>query len=449
MHCHEPRLLAPRPREPAIPTRVDLSKPTARVVLSDIYAGRNMTGVKRGEIKKLLVMQQVPKPVNFSGGMEPLTVGGSFTLAQIVGTVPVEPDGSAFMELPALRSLFFVALDENDIAVKRMHSFTILQPGETIGCVGCHEQRNMAPDFIPNQLAFKRAPSQVEPIRDVPDVLDYPRDVQPILDKHCVECHRPERYEGRVDLTGDKTAWYSISYWTMLNRRLFADGRNLPFGNRPPRTDSTAASRLLTMLDGSHYGAKLSGHEVKMVRLWIETSATYPGTYASLGCGLYPVFLPIGKMKDRCGECHGREVNDQHGRRYVFDFPHAGGERAEPVSNLTRPEKSYVLLAPLAKEAGGLALCKQAVFKSTEDPVYQAILASIRNAQNCLNQGKRFDLPGFRPNEHYVREMQRFGILPKDLKPTDPIDVYAVDRAYWTSFDYRPVADKAADHGGP
>ena len=58
--------------------------------------------------------------------------------------------------------------------------------------------------------------------------------------------------------------------------------------------------------------------------------------------------------------------------------------------------------------------------------------------------GKRFDMPGFRPNEHYIREMQRFGILPKDLKPTDPVDPYAIDRAYWDSFDYHPTPATAA-----
>ncbi len=79
-----------------------------------------------------------------------MTIGGSFTLAQIVGTVPVEPDGSAFMELPALRSLFFVALDENDIAVKRMHSFTILQPGENDRLRGLpRAAEHDAPECIP------------------------------------------------------------------------------------------------------------------------------------------------------------------------------------------------------------------------------------------------------------------------------------------------------------
>ena len=59
---------------------------------------------------------------------------------------------------------------------------------------------------------------KVEPIADVPGVLDFPRDIQPILDKHCVECHNPDRREGRVDLCGDRTERYSVAYWTMQTR---------------------------------------------------------------------------------------------------------------------------------------------------------------------------------------------------------------------------------------
>ena len=51
---------------------------------------------------------------------------------------------------------------------------------------------------------------------------------------------------------------------------------------------------------------------------------------------------------------------------------------------------------------------------------------------------KRFDMPGFRPGPEYIREMQRFGILPRAIEHDTPIDVYAVDRAYWKSLWYRP-----------
>ena len=193
MECHEPRPLRPRPRENVIPRRVSLSQATGRLVLADVTKGRNMAGVRRGEIKRLLVLEQLPKPINFSGGQEPLSIGGTFALERVLGTVPVEADGSATMELPALRSVFFIALDEHDRSVKRMQSFVTVQPGETTGCVGCHEQRFEAPHFRPGLMALEHPARPIEPIRGVPDVLDFPRDVQPILDRHCVECHNADR----------------------------------------------------------------------------------------------------------------------------------------------------------------------------------------------------------------------------------------------------------------
>jgi hypothetical protein len=111
----------------------------------------------------------------------------------------------------------------------------------------------------------------------------------------------------------------------------------------------------------------------------------------------------------------------------------------EPLCNLDRPEKSYLLRAPLAKSAGGLEACGEAVFADTNDPVYQKTLAAIEDAHRRLQEGKRFDMPGFRPNRHYIREMQRFGFLPEDLGPNDPIDYYKVDRDYWDSFLYQPI----------
>jgi hypothetical protein len=234
----------------------------------------------------------------------------------------------------------------------------------------------------------------------------------------------------------------------MNTHGLVADGRNLPVGSRPPRSVGAASSRLMQFLDASHYQVKLSDGEVRMIRLWIETGATYPGPYASLGCGHYPVGLPYGRLLQQCAGCHGKEVKDRNGKHTALFFGSSGHERTEPVCNLSRPEKSLILKAPLAKEAGGLELCKQAVWASDRDPLYQAVLAAVRDAHERLAQGKRFDMPGFRPNEHYIREMQRFGFLPKDLRPTDPIDVYAVDRAYWSSFNYHPVAEaQAPDHG--
>ena len=84
------------------------------------------------------------------------------------------------------------------------------------------------------------------------------------------------------------------------------------------------------------------------------------------------------------------------------------------------------------------ALCKEAVFADKSDPIYKQILAAVRAAGDRLQKEKRFDMPDFRPNSDYIREMQRFGFLSEDLGPEDPVDAYAVDKAYWDSFDYEP-----------
>jgi len=451
MECHEPRALVARPREPVLSSRVDLARENGHVVLADIYHGRKMSGVRPGEIRKLLVLEQLPKPVNFSGGQDPLSIGGTFTLARVLGTVPVEPDGSAYADVPALRSIFFVALDEHDLSVRRMQSFVTLQPGETTSCVGCHEQRSHTPRYQPGLMALNRPPSQIEPISNVPDVLDYPRDIQPILDAHCVRCHNSERWEGRVDLTGDRTPVYTVSYWTMIKRGLIADGRNRPYSQQAPRSIGTSASRLMKLIDGSHYDVRLTEQQQTTIRLWIETGGTYPGTYASLGSGMYPVELPLETMQSRCGSCHSVKPIKRPHRHYVDFHVHFGPLKEGTPSylssapwqhpivpqsrcNLSRPGKSILLRAPLSKKAGGLGVCKETVFANTQDPDYQAILKAIATAAEQLKKNKRFDMPGFRPNEHYLREMQRFGALSAKQNNDIASDVYAIDQAYWKSF---------------
>jgi hypothetical protein len=107
------------------------------------------------------------------------------------------------------------------------------------------------------------------------------------------------------------------------------------------------------------------------------------------------------------------------------------------VFNLTRPEQSLVLLAPLAKEAGGYGRCVTSegapVFADRNDPDYTSILAMCVWGKSRLDTIKRFDMPGFRPPEPYLREMARYGILSAIPPPGQPVDTYALDRAYWAS----------------
>jgi hypothetical protein len=438
-------------------------------VLADVYRGRSMAGVARGEIKKLLVLESLPKPINFTGGMDPLTYGGSFTLERVLGTVPVQPDGSAVVQLPALRSVFFVALDENDVAVKRMHSFLTVQPGEVTGCVGCHEPRTESLAAANPMASLPSRPSRIEPIEDCPDVFDFPRDIQPILDRLCVDCHgyqatdRGGPYAGGIVLSGDRGPMFSHAYFSMTIHQLFTDNRNRPVSNLAPRSMGSAASRILTMLDGSHYDVQATEHQRRMLRLWIDVGAPYPGTYAALGCGSIGGYAAnqlvnvdtgwpttqagaevIGR---RCAGCHQgdralpRSISDECGLsfwRFSIDDPRLKLSR-HIVFNLSQPERSLLLLAPLAPAEGGFGLCRDpagqpaSVFAAVSDADYQPLLQMVAAGRTELERIKRFDMPGFQPRPQYLRELRRYGILSPDHPADAAVDPYQLDRLYWKS----------------
>ncbi|MHC4586076.1 MAG: HzsA-related protein [Planctomycetota bacterium] len=477
VQCHEPRPLLTRARERIIPSRRDPKQATGRLVLTDVYNGRTMKDVERGDIKKLLVLETLPMPIHYTGGMEPLSYGGTFTLERILGTVPVNEDGSAYMELPALRSLFFVALDENNNSVKRMQSFLTVMPGETTSCVGCHEQRTRTPIIKGGNTlqALSRPPDQITPIAGIPDVFDFPRDIQPILDKHCVSCHGydPKGNDGPraggVILSGDRGPFYSHSYYTLTLLRQFVDGRNQPKSNLVPRSIGSSASPLIKKFNGSHYNVKATEHELNMIRYWIESGAPYPGTYAALGCGMiggyaenkqdqsdhrWPSTIAAADaIRRRCVQCHDKSLPLPLALSDNRNIPpwdaRPGYVLRHLVYNLTRPEKSLILLAPLSKQAGGYGLCKPVnnnttqnessiVFADTNDLDYKRILALCVAGSKQLDTIKRFDMPDFRPRPAYVREMKRYGILPKDITADAAIDIYATDREYWQSLWHKP-----------
>ena len=481
MLLQEPRPLIARAREPVIYPRVNPSVPTGKLILANVYEGRDMTGVARGDIKKLLVLESLPMPIHYTSGMDPISYGGTFTLVRIVGTVPVEDDGSAFMELPALRSLFFVALDKDDLSVKRMQSFLTVQPGETTSCVGCHEQRTRTPGnqtALATAAAVRRAPSKVEPIADVPDVFDFPRDIQPILDALCVNCHGYEKTAaggpraGRLLLTGDRGPMFSHSYYMLTIAKLFSDGRNEARSSYAPRSLGSSNSKILKLLDGAHYDVKATEHQKKMLRLWIESGAAYPGTYAALGSGMIGGYAenqminadfswPETKaaaevINRRCASCHEapgrllpRALSDERGVSFWrpdWDDPRLNTSR-HIVFNLSRPEKSLMLLAPLAETAGGWGVCRDPqskqpvkVFADTTDADYQKLLAHCVAGKERLQQVKRFDMTDFTPRPDWVREMKRYGILAADTSAGSGFDVYNTERKYWESLWYRPIS---------
>jgi hypothetical protein len=260
--------------------------------------------------------------------------------------------------------------------------------------------------------------------------------------------------------------YYSLAAWRQVN-----DGRNFAKSNYEPYALGSGSSPLLKKMDGSHHDVKPSPREVATVALWLDASAPYPGTYAALGCGMIGGYeqnnLVLENDKEwpstqtaqpvfdqRCANCHTktfkplpRYLSDENG--LSFWTPDMSDPRLRHsrhvLFDLTRPEKSLFLRAPLAPAAGGLGLCTNATnkgaaaFASTNDAGYCALLAMIEAGSRRLNEIKRFDMPGFRPRPEYLREMKRYGVLQDSFDiAKDPVDAYALDRLYWDSFIYKP-----------
>ena len=115
----------------------------------------------------------------------------------VLGTVPVEADGSAYFHVPAGVTLFFQALDEKGRAVQTMRSGVYVQPGQTYSCIGCHERRRR-----PRRPILRRPPSAsrhgLSPAPRAPGRWISMPLVQPVLDQNCRPLPRPAARQGEV-----------------------------------------------------------------------------------------------------------------------------------------------------------------------------------------------------------------------------------------------------------
>ena len=214
------------------------------------------------------------------------TAGDSVVLARyVLGTVPVEADGSAHFTVPARKELFFQALDKDGLAVQSMRSATYLQPGERLVCQGCHEPKLRAPDAqeqIP--MAMRREPSNLKADADGSNPFSYPRLVQPVLEKHCLQCHQknPDKAP-RLDrevVVKDRQKWYA-SYFSLAPEYGF-----WKYGDRHrtiPGKFGARASKLYAMLKKGHHDVKLPPEDMHRIAVWLDSCSIFYGVYEKAG----------------------------------------------------------------------------------------------------------------------------------------------------------------------
>ncbi len=180
-----------------------------------------------------------------------------------------------------------------------------------------------------------------------------------------------------------------INYHWLLNEALVRNFRPLESGSR--------VSKLAKMIDAGHGDVNMDDESKRRIYNWIEANVPYYGTYDHTRPGTsgsrdacaaewFRRFELV--YRKRCGDCHGKDFHvNNSGLHHTW-------------INLTHPEWSRVLHAPLDGSAGGLALCKDRdknkvrLFADTDDPDRRAMLEAITEGSKKLYARPRMDMDG-------------------------------------------------------
>ncbi len=275
-----------RARPPILADRVDLSKKTATVYMTDVYQGGGLKNVPRGRVKKLRIFTY-HYAYNRTGGHTSVGIESSWDVKRILGTVAVEEDGSATFTIPANTPVSVQPLDEDGAALQLMRSWFVGMPGETLSCVGCHERQSDTTPVRPT-IASSRKPREIQPWLGRPRPFAFDTEVQPVLDRYCAGCHCPEPPAWAAELAGGKKIPDFVKHrgganWSTSYRALH------PYVRRPgPESDlapfqpmeyHASTSDLVQLLKKGHYGVALDRESWERFYAWIDLNAPYRGAW--------------------------------------------------------------------------------------------------------------------------------------------------------------------------
>ena len=418
--------LNPRPLPRVIPGDVPTEPGEGRFFVQDLYQGLLEQGVKRGQVKRLRVMTQPQKKYNTEGPRYhdhyPLVGQGSYYIKQNLGTVPVDEGGSAYFTVPSNVELYFIALDEDGKEIQRMGAVTQITTGETASCVGCHDDRRKTPPVTKNAYELlAKDPDKITPPPWGAGYVDYSKQVQPVLDKFCVKCHNGPAPDGGINLSGDKTRFYNMSYEALVfngfvEHYYLFDGPN---GTFPAMKSGSWVSKLTKLLDEKHEGVDVDPNGRRAIYAWIDSNVPYYGTWEMTrphsiggrdafmrpgdGDPLRPVYFPWVEKYRKFVKENSIAIYDIDTFGRISKHDHPG--TAAIMINFTHPEWSPILYRNLAKKAGGLADNRAALFPSQDDPKFKQLLTILRDAKQSLKSVPRIDMLGAEP----IPQVRDFG----------------------------------------
>ena len=262
---------------PRIPDRVKLDDKQATVFIQDIYEGEGLKGIPRGTVKSLRLHAYEYAYVQTQSDHNWHGIQSGWDIKRMLGTVPVEEDGSGIFKIPANTPVSIQPLDKDGVAVQWMRSWLTGQPGEIVSCVGCHEDQNQI--VIPKRvIASQKAPHALTPPEGGTRSFTFDLEVQPILDRACIACHNGE---GKAfDLRGGKKdgKGYGTSYLN-LHPYVHRQGGEGDMVVLYPYEYHPNTSELVRLLKKGHYNVQLTDAEWRKIYNWIDYNAPDKGYF--------------------------------------------------------------------------------------------------------------------------------------------------------------------------
>ncbi len=285
----EPIPLRAVPKPPVVPDKVDPARSDATVYMSDVYTGAGLAGVPRGTVKQLRLFTYNFAYHGVGGQINRVGLDGPWDIKRIMGTVPVEPDGSAYFRVPANTPISVQPLDDKGQALQLMRSWMTAMPGETLSCAGCHEKQNTPPP-AKAALASRREASEITPWYGPERGFSFRREVQPVLDRHCIGCHNGTKTElpdfrdlPDVHTTANDAGYNDGSHfppsYLALRRYIHGETMESDIHMLSPMDFHASTMELVQRLRAGHHGVTLEPEAWDRLLTWIDLNTPAHGTW--------------------------------------------------------------------------------------------------------------------------------------------------------------------------
>ena len=385
--CYDPMPLQAASASAADPLAARLRERGGLFLRAGRLPGHAHAGRQRGAVKSLRVVE-APEKRTWSPGKwfgQGYTAPGmnwhGLENKRILGTVPVEADGSAYFAVPAEKFVYFQLLDADGMMIHshaqrrvraarrkdRLHRLPRPSPG-----------RALARPAMP-PLALQRPPSQLSGWQGEPRLFGFTAEVQPIFNRHCLECHDFGKDGAKkLVLAPDRDLTFNAAYIELWRKRYVHCVGAGPAEIQPAYAWGSHPSKLVQVLRAGHHDVKLSPEELDRIITWVDLNAPYYPTYNCAHpesvSGRCPLTRP--QLARLCNWSARRWSGRTKARRSTASAPARASWSASTGRNSARAWPTS---------------------RTRADPKYREALALIQAGKEMLALHPEADRPGFVP----------------------------------------------------